>query len=358
MSLAILAGCSTPKKTGTKGSVTTTRGGGYYLDDGPGSNIPPGLENIPDAVPQIETHSPSNFRPYVVFGKKYYPVSDEKPFRQEGTASWYGRKFHGKKTANGEIYDMYAMSAAHPTLPIPSYARVTHAKTGKSVIVRVNDRGPFHSKRIIDVSYVAASKLGLIGPGSGQVIVEAITNDDIRTANAKARPTQAGPIQVAPRQNEPRLVTEAPKPPPLKIAQKTQPMPDALAALDTGKSASGEARPSEARPDALKALQPENSIGHIPPSPADSAANVVHNESAPGQIYLQFGAFSASHTADGLVQRLNQQIGDVESRPAQVSSANALYKVQIGPYPSRTAAVNAALRIQQATGMRPTFALR
>lgn len=373
MSLAILAGCSTPKKTGTKGSVTTTRSGGYYLDDGPGSNIPPGLENIPDAVPQIETHSSSNFRPYVVFGKKYYPVSDEKPFRQEGTASWYGRKFHGKKTANGEIYDMYAMSAAHPTLPIPSYARVTHAKTGKSVIVRVNDRGPFHSKRIIDVSYVAASKLGLIGPGSGQVIVEAITNDDIRAANAKAqpgeaRPIEARPIQVAPRQTEPgrtepRLVTEAPKPAPLKTAQKTQPMPDALAALQTGKSGSGEARPGEARPgearpDALKALQPEDSIGHIPPSPADSAASVVHNESAPGQIYLQFGAFSASRTADGLVQRLNQQIGDVESRPAQVSSANALYKVQIGPYPSRTAAVNAALRIQEATGMRPTFALR
>src|SRR3546814_5789224 len=90
---------------------------------------------------------------YVVFGKRYTPVSDEQPFRQEGTASWYGRKFHGKKTANGETYDMYAMSAAHPTLPIPSYARITRAGTGKSVIVRINDRGPFHSSRIIDLSY-------------------------------------------------------------------------------------------------------------------------------------------------------------------------------------------------------------
>src|SRR5690606_3230661 len=150
--LAIIAGCS-----------STPRGGGYYKDDGPGTDIPANIEAIPDAVPRIEVHSRANFRPYVVFGKKYFPVSDEAPFRQQGTASWYGRKFHGQKTANGETYDMYGMTAAHPTLPLPSYARVTHAGTGKSVIVRVNDRGPFHSSRIIDLSYVAAAKLGLIG---------------------------------------------------------------------------------------------------------------------------------------------------------------------------------------------------
>src|SRR5690606_31821222 len=195
------------------------------------------IEAIPDAVPRLEKHSAANFRPYVVFGKRYTPVSDEQPFRQEGTASWYGRKFHGKKTANGETYDMYAMSAAHPTLPIPSYARVTHANTGKSVIVRVNDRGPFHSSRISDVSYVAASKLGLIGPGSGQVIVEAITNDDIRdrrvaSASPAPRPAQATVAQPA-----------EPRPAPIRIAQSTQstqstqptpsisstqPLPDAL----------------------------------------------------------------------------------------------------------------------------------
>src|SRR5690606_33237751 len=171
--LLVLAGCSGP----------SGRGGGYYKDDGPGSNIPANIESIPDAVPRVEKHSPANFKPYVVFGKRYVPVSDERPFHQTGKASWYGRKFHGKKTANGETYDMYAMSAAHPTLPLPSYARVTRASTGKSVIVRINDRGPFHSSRIIDLSYVAAAKLGIIGPGSGQVIVEAITNQDIRNNN-------------------------------------------------------------------------------------------------------------------------------------------------------------------------------
>src|SRR5690606_19414737 len=216
--LLVLAGCSGPG-----GSSTSSKGGGYYKDDGPGSNIPDDIAAIPNATPRLEKHAKANFRPYVVFGKRYVPVSDEKPFRQQGTASWYGRKFHGNKTANGETYDMYAMSAAHPTLPLPSYARVTRASTGKSVIVRINDRGPFHSSRIIDLSYVAAAKLGLIGPGSGQVIVEAITNQDIRN-NDFERPK---PIPNAP----------PPQPPPVLIAQaeptaSTPPAtPDALAAL-------------------------------------------------------------------------------------------------------------------------------
>lgn len=318
ISLAVLAGCSTPKKTGGSGSDVSTRGGGYYKDDGPGSNIPPDLQNIPNAVPKLETHSPANFRPYVVFGKKYYPVSDEKAFRQEGTASWYGRKFHGKKTANGEIYDMYAMSAAHPTLPIPSYARVTHAKTGKSVIVRVNDRGPFHSKRIIDVSYAAATKLGLVGPGSGQVIVEAITNADIRS-NRLTASAQPKPAPVAS----------------LTVAQKAQDMPDALAAIAS-----------------------DTPIAPTPVASASQQAGVVESAAIPGQVYLQFGAFSASNTANSLAQRLNQQIGEVESRSAQVNKSNALHKVQIGPYPSRTAAVNAALRIREVTGLQPSYALQ
>jgi rare lipoprotein A len=344
MSLAILAGCSTPKKTGTKGSVTTTRGGGYYLDDGPGSNIPPGLENIPDAVPQIETHSASNFRPYVVFGKKYFPVSDEKSFRQQGTASWYGRKFHGKKTANGEVYDMYAMSAAHPTLPIPSYARVTHAKTGKSVVVRVNDRGPFHSKRIIDVSYVAASKLGLIGPGSGQVIVEAITNDDIR--NGRAPSPKAKPIPAAP----------LPDTPPLQTVRAAAPIPDALEVLE--KEGLSERAQVASADSPASATQTQALLHSSASREAGGTAAGVPVSAASGHIYLQFGAFSVEHTADGLAQKLNRQIAQVESRSAQVDNANNLYKVQIGPYPSRTAAVNAALRIQQATGMQPAVALR
>ncbi len=332
LSLAILAGCSSTKKSGS------SRGGGYYLDDGPGANIPANIEAIPDAQPRIETHAKANFRPYMVFGKRYVPVSDEKPFRQEGTASWYGRKFHGNKTANGETYDMYAMSAAHPTLPIPSYARVTHANSGKSVVVRINDRGPFHSARIIDLSYVAAAKLGLVGPGSGQVIVEAITNDDIRN-NRHTRP-KAAPIAPA----------EPPKTPAPQVVQATQLKPAALPVTRNGPTA----RPytSAMTPDALQALHD----GDLSAEPNPPAKHVTIGDAA--RVYLQFGAFSVAQTAQSLAAKLNQQINQVESRVASVDTANNLYRVQIGPYPSRTAAVNAALNIRQATGMQPTIALR
>jgi rare lipoprotein A len=160
---ALLAACgSAPKK------------GGYYKDDGPEANPPGNLASIPDAAPRSEPlHRYAN-RPYEVFGKKYVPLAKVQPFHQRGVASWYGKRFHGQKTASGEPYDMYAMSAAHPILPIPSYARVTHLKSGKQVVVRINDRGPFHANRIIDLSYAAAHRLGLIGSGSGEVEVDAI----------------------------------------------------------------------------------------------------------------------------------------------------------------------------------------
>ena len=106
-----------------------------------------------------------------MLGKSFVPHTSHKAFTQTGTASWYGRKFHGKKTANGETYDMYAMTAAHPTLPIPSYARVTRPKTGKSVIVRINDRGPFHGGRVIDLTKSAASTLGIVQRGHGLRVV-------------------------------------------------------------------------------------------------------------------------------------------------------------------------------------------
>src|SRR5699024_9995864 len=167
--LFVISGCASKHKAG-----------GYYEDDGPADHIPADIEAIPNATPKIEPHRPANARPYKVLGKYYRPLPTNENYRETGIASWYGRKFHGKQTASGETYDMHAMTAAHRTLPLPSYARVTRVKTGKSIIVRINDRGPFHSNRIIDLSYVAAAKLGLIGPGSGRVTVEAITHDDIR----------------------------------------------------------------------------------------------------------------------------------------------------------------------------------
>lgn len=148
--------------------------GGYYLDDGPEAVLPPNLSEIGDAVPRAERLHPFANRTYVALGQTYTPETKIKSYQKEGMASWYGKRFHGRKTASGEIYDMYGMTAAHPTLPIPSYVRVTSLANGKSVIVRVNDRGPFSKNRLIDLSYVAAHKLEYIGAGSTLVRVETI----------------------------------------------------------------------------------------------------------------------------------------------------------------------------------------
>lgn len=174
----ILAGCgSTPKKS-EPAKPAISKPGAYYMDDGPGDQPPPNLEDIADASPKAEPLHRGANRPYTIFGKTYVPNVSNEPFRQQGVASWYGRKFHGNKTSIGEIYDMYAMTAAHPTLPLPSYVRVTNPGNMISVVLRVNDRGPFHSGRIIDLSYTAAAKLGIARKGSGVVIVERVFPGD------------------------------------------------------------------------------------------------------------------------------------------------------------------------------------
>jgi rare lipoprotein A len=171
-----LAGCSSTPPAPDKSSAPakTAKKGGYYLDDGPEASPPPNLDAIPDAVPRDEPLHRFANRSYSALGTTYTPQTVRGAYRAEGVASWYGRRFNGKKTASGEPYDMYAMTAAHPTLPIPSYARVTSLANGKSVVVRINDRGPFHSKRIIDLSYTAAHKLGYLGQGSARVRVESL----------------------------------------------------------------------------------------------------------------------------------------------------------------------------------------
>jgi rare lipoprotein A len=152
----------------------SSTGGGYLPGDGPGADAPVNLDAIPDAVPRAEPlHRYAN-RPYSALGKTYTPLTETGKYKGHGSASWYGKKFHGQRTSIGEVYDMYGMTAAHPTLPIPSYARVTNVATGKSVVVRVNDRGPFLHDRIMDLSYVAAYKLGYINSGSAEVEVESI----------------------------------------------------------------------------------------------------------------------------------------------------------------------------------------
>jgi rare lipoprotein A len=136
---------------------------------------PRDVSGVPNAVPKPETRSRyGNPESYVVFGERYYTLPSSKGYRERGHASWYGTKFHGKRTSSGEPYDLYAMTAAHKTLPLPTYVEVTNLDNGSSVIVKVNDRGPFHDGRIIDLSYTAAAKLGILDKGTGRVEVRAI----------------------------------------------------------------------------------------------------------------------------------------------------------------------------------------
>jgi rare lipoprotein A len=169
---------------------TLTRPGGYYQDDGPETNPPADILNIPDAVPRDEPRAATGNKPYAVFGVSYTPLADTRGYRERGVASWYGKKFHGKRTSSGEPYDMYAMTAAHKTLPLPSYARVRNLENGLAVVVRVNDRGPFLHDRLIDLSYAAAARLGILGTGTGLVEVEAVGPDDSATQVVKTFPLQ------------------------------------------------------------------------------------------------------------------------------------------------------------------------
>src|SRR6476659_3377813 len=175
VALAVAACTGTPQRVPSSGVAPSPASSGkYYLDDGPGLSPPADLDAIPDAVPRIEPLHRAANRPYAVLGREYVPATALTPYRERGIASWYGRKFHGQKTAIGETYDMFAMTAAHPTLPLPSYARVTNVATGKSVVVRVNDRGPFLHGRVIDLSYAAAHRVGIEQNGSGEVEVQSI----------------------------------------------------------------------------------------------------------------------------------------------------------------------------------------
>jgi rare lipoprotein A len=164
--------------------------------DGPMANPPADLDRTPDAVPRLERiriGGPN--KPYEVLGERYEPLTGDPAYTDRGLASWYGRKFHGRPTASGEVYNMYAMTAAHPTLPIPSYARVRNPANGREVIVRVNDRGPFHKGRIIDLSYTAALKLDVLR-GVTPVEVRRITHAEIRAGDGPGRDGEPAPVFV------------------------------------------------------------------------------------------------------------------------------------------------------------------
>lgn len=185
---------STPQATApaTPPADLPTKPGGYYLDDGPETNPPQNLDSIPDASPKKEPLLSRSNKPYKALGATYTPMTSYQPYKAKGVASWYGKRFHGKKTSSGEVYDMYSMSAAHTILPLPSYVKVTNPANGRSVIVRVNDRGPFKHNREIDLSYAAAYKLRFISKGSTAVEVEAIDPNNIAQYS---QTTETSPVE-------------------------------------------------------------------------------------------------------------------------------------------------------------------
>lgn len=305
---ALLAGCSTAPRYDAPAAKAPSappaqfpRSGGFYLDDGPGENPPANLDAIADAVPRAEPLHRGAMRPYNVMGRDYVPMTALAPYRARGVASWYGRRYHGKLTSTGEPYDMYAMTAAHPTLPLPSYARVTHVASGKSVVVRVNDRGPFIDSRLIDLSFTAAHKLGVVKGGSALVDVELII------------PGAAATVAAAP---PPALTVPASSPSPQSPATPTA------------------AAPVPATPPVAPAL---------PPIPLATEA---------AGVYLQLAAFSSKDNADAYASRVRADVNWLDGQ-LQVSPREGLFRVRAGPYANRDEARQTADRIHQTLGVKP-----
>jgi rare lipoprotein A len=298
LALLVLAGCASSPPSGSSSSPGARQGGalppagsgrgGYYKDDGPGDNTPADLLLIPDAVPRVEPYLSGTSRPYVLFGKNYTPITHDLPFSERGIGSWYGKKFHGLPTASGEPYDMYKMTAAHPTLPIPSYVRLTSVANGTQVILRVNDRGPFHAGRIVDVSYVAALKLGFLQSGSHELALERLLPAEIE------RMTQRG----------------------------TLPQP----------AASATSTPAQAISASVGATMFGEQV-----LPASAEAGLA---SAGGGFYLQFGAFSEAANAEQAKIRLAPYASRIGS--IAVLQGGALHRLVGGPFQSRADALQAA----------------
>ncbi len=299
--VAALAACgSSPSRApaGAPGSAARPAPAGtpsakYYLDDGPAAEVPANLDVIPDAVPRNEPLHRFANRPYTVLGQNYVPATTLRPYREQGVASWYGRKFHGQKTSTGETYDMFAMTAAHPTLPLPSYARVTNAATGKTAVVRVNDRGPFLHGRVIDLSYAAAYRVGIAAQGSGEVIVEAIIPGE-----------------------SPVLAAAPPLPPVASVSASTP--------IVTPTPPAGAAPPATA------------------PMPATGYA-------------VQLGAFQNYANAQSFLAHVQGPLATAQVEP-KVREAGGLYRVYVGPYADRDEARRVADRLASAFGMATTVA--
>ena len=287
--------------------------------DGPPALPPPDLARVPDAQPRIEPirlGGPN--KPYEVLGRAYVPITSDQPVYETGLASWYGRKFHGRRTAMGEVYDMYAMTAAHPTLPLPSYARVRNPSNGREVVVRVNDRGPFHPGRVIDLSYTAALKLDLLR-GVAPVEVERITFDAIRSGAGR----REGAATIA--------------------AASLSTVDDALAAV-----------PLTGADPASRSLADVGSASFVAPMLEPNAARADDRSAAapPRGIYLQLGAYARRDTAERRRRELATEVVWLEPTLSVVSDG-AVHRVHAGPFASRTDAQQAAQRLRAALPIAP-----
>lgn len=314
--------------------------------DGPEANPPPDLHLVPDAQPRIEPVRPGGpNKPYAVAGQSYQPLAGDPSLVERGVASWYGRKFHGRPTASGEVYNMYAMTAAHKTMPLPSYARVRNPANGREVVVRVNDRGPFHPGRVIDLSYTAALKLGVLG-GVAPVQIERITHDAIRSGSWRPdapAPTSASAPLPGP---EPRL-TAAPvlraDPPPGRSPHPAADDPLADPIGDLLQRTAAAARP--VAPRSAAPLPPETA------APAEASARAARG------FWLQLGAFGQ---ADGALQFQQRVAGEVAwlAPLLAVFSEQRLHRLQAGPYASRAEAQAAAQRLRDQLQLVPAVVER
>ncbi len=313
--LVVLAGCAgrggeapsesrdKPRDTqASSASASPSTGGGRYAMSGDAYPLdPPDVSRIPDAVPRVEAPSRGGNRStYEVWGKTYRVLPDARGYARQGTASWYGEKFHGYATSNGEIYDMYKMSAAHRSLPLPSYVRVTNRDNGRSAIVRVNDRGPFHNDREIDLSYAAAARLDILDRGTGRVKVEAIDVEQWLAENGGGS-TRSG------------ATAAAVAPPARQAASQVVSAPAPQAAPSANSAAS----------QVVSAPAPQA-------APSANSAAASGRPAAGSPIFLQIAALGSADSAQALQARLQNEL----SHPVRVATSTGVYRVQVGPLAS------------------------
>lgn len=382
LTMALLAACSTtpPGRDGTgapapaPAPVPRAGGGGYYLDDGPGSGTAIDPMQVPDAVARAEPLNPRANRPYVVFGQSYVPMTELQPFKERGIATWYGRRYHGRRTSSGEPYDMYAMTAAHPRLPLPSYARVTNLANSRSVVVRVNDRGPFLHGRVIDLSWTAAARLGFANRGTAEVEVELITEFDDPTI-MRATATNAPNAPVAAAAASPAAASAsaaAPTRPPAgagaasqaaagdaRSAGSTVPASSPVPGLTlTTVSTSGAPQPAALATtqdnNGLPPLQREVLVRDEDTARSTTALPVL---TSPGvsatrpAVFLQLGAFQSRANAETAREQYLKSLGWPADK-LSVRSDGRLHRLVAGPYADRQEAQTVTERIRTSTGVQ------